>query len=571
MNDRTYTSYSLTYKNSMPTQKGLGRILSGATTTSAQCLLYEDTENKVQEGLLVLIDARHGRILSRIEAIIPYHEYYKVPSAWDEAIRHRSRIPEEVARKGITAELSLLGVLTPKGLAEVSSPPNPGDEVLALSEEGEEYEKIFGVRRESPGYIWFGTILGYDNLPIPLNVENITMHMFNTGVTGSGKSFTAGYLIELISNIPFEEDKQKGRAALPTIIIDANEDYLDYAISFYRGEWETAYKDLYVFVSEKSTVPIRYPLIRTEKISIDLNAFSPRELAELVITYYSGGTLNELQVAGLESVLKELIEEEDYLPSEIFTRHTDELYEKLEEAKSRNLIYHTTAKAIHRAVYKFCEDVVRGQKIVSDRPIISPGFIDKITEQPSLVLIDFSADGCPMMPLGVKQLIVAYLAKLLYNKFTEYKIERKERYLMFMIEEAQNYCPNLSTYPIGYSLAREYISLIATQGRKFGLILCLIAQRPSFVDPIVLSMVGTFIIHRISPEDISFVRKVTGGLPKVLETKLTNLQRGTAIITGQMNSLGFPILVKVKGRKIPHTMGKTEVMRALSRPYLKEV
>jgi hypothetical protein len=133
------------------------------------------------------------------------------------------------------------------------------------------------------------------------------------------------------------------------------------------------------------------------------------------------------------------------------------------------------------------------------------------------------------------------------------------------MEEAQNYCPNLSVYNVGYSLAREKLSQIATQGRKFGLSLCLISQRPSFIDPIVLSMCNTFFIHRISPEDIPFVKRACGGLPSALERRLTTLERGEVIVTGQMNVVPFPLLVNVPSREIPHTFGKTDVLAALKR------
>ncbi len=188
-----------------------------------------------------------------------------------------------------------------------------------------------------------------------------------------------------------------------------------------------------------------------------------------------------------------------------------------------------------------------------------------MTDNPQLSIIDFSTGGATGVPLQIKQLVIAYLTKMLYNTFTKFKTQGEERYLLLIIEEAQNYCPNPSTYPIGYTLTRETLSLIATQGRKFGICLCLVTQRPSFVDPIVLSMVNTFFIHRVSVDDVNFVKRVTGGLPKVLENRLVNLGRGYVIITGQMNSLGFPIFCKVKDvRKIQPTIGKTNLVEILS-------
>jgi len=48
---------------------------------------------------------------------------------------------------------------------------------------------IFGVSDKSPGILWYGTMTGYQNAPIPLNVESIPMHIGIFGNTGSGKSY----------------------------------------------------------------------------------------------------------------------------------------------------------------------------------------------------------------------------------------------------------------------------------------------------------------------------------------------------------------------------------------------
>jgi len=197
---------------------------------------------------------------------------------------------------------------------------------------------------------------------------------------------------------------------------------------------------------------------------------------------------------------------------------------------------------------------------------LSTKFIDSTTDpaNPTLAIIDFSTDGAPGVSIQLKQLVVSYITKLLLKKFTSYKIEGKDKIMLLIIEEAQNYCPNLQTFPIGYSLARDNLAQIATQGRKFGLSLCLVSQRPSFVDPVVLSMVNTFIIHRISAEDVSFVKRIAGGLPKNIENKLTTLATGRAIVVGQMNRLGFPVIVDIPERKIKPTIGRISVSKILA-------
>lgn len=547
--------------------KPVGIVLSGATTSNARIQLTEYGEEKLVEGMLVLVNVREGRerVLARVESLQPINEFFREGDAWSEVRRRGLDLPlvREVAKRYVLADIVLLGRLTSKGLGDVRYPPEPGDKVYLL--DVKRYAKeVFGVQPGDPGVIWYGTILGYDDAPIPLNVENITMHLGVFGETGSGKSYGVGYLIELLSRIPVGNGME---AALPVIVVDANGDYLDYHKYFLEYNELGKYYAVWRLVFPNSTKKYQ-PYTRT--ITISLDEFTSREIAEFIVTYKTGGyELNELQVSGLERVLRDLIVEEPYGYTELLTNRIDLVYSKLEELSSGKdaPIHHQTAKAIRSALEKFHEDIVGEYKIVSSNPTLRTEFIDEITNKPSLVIVDFSTEGAPGIPLPVKQLIIGYLARILYKKFTEYKTRGDERYLLFIIEEVQNYAPNPRNYPISWSLARDYLALIATQGRKFGISLGLVSQRPAFIDPVVLSMINTWIIHRISPEDVGYVVKASGGLPRGLEKKLTSLPRGVAVLTGQMNILGFPVLIEVGKRTVSHVMGRTRVIEALRKLY----
>jgi len=233
-------------------------------------------------------------------------------------------------------------------------------------------------------------------------------------------------------------------------------------------------------------------------------------------------------------------------------------------------IAYQSRPAIIRALRKFKDDV-EGMKLLShESPLKEKRTVDQLTRLGNVAIVDFSAEAAPGVDLPMKQLVMTYLATLLFDEFTQYRIHNEDRYLLFVIEEAQNFCPD-PTYPIATSLAKTKLSAIATQGRKFGLSLCLISQRPSFVDRIVLSMCNTFFIHRISPEDVSFVRSVTGGLPPTLLPRLTKLTQGEMIVTGQMPTVPFSLVISVpkEERKVAHRAGTTEVVKNLER--LREV
>ncbi|MHA1337987.1 MAG: ATP-binding protein, partial [Promethearchaeota archaeon] len=416
--------------------------------------------------------------------------------------------------------------------------------------------------------IWYGNLYGYENVNVPLNIENLPMHLAIFGVTGSGKSFDAGVLIEKLSAIYYDETY---RISYPTLIIDANGDYIDYVDFFQEKQQLGAVSWIRRFVLPK----MRNAIIAStnlnedyiDNLAIDLDLIPVRKLAEMIIVYYKG-TLSggDLQVNSLERLFEK---ERDNFPiiSEIFiNREKFNLFkEALKKAPSR-IIHSSTKSAVERALDKFFSIEEQFKLFSAESDLKDIAFIDRLTNLGGIAILDLSANGCPGVPLEVKQLIVAYIASLLFKRFSEFKsnLNSTQKFLNFIVEEAQNFCPS-NSYPVGTSLAKDIFSLIATQGRKFGLSLTLITQRPSFVDRIVLSMCNTFIIHRISPEDVKFVKVVTGGLPESLSKKLTLLPKGEFILTGQMNLLQSPLYMKIyKNEKlVNHIMGETKVMESL--------
>ena len=546
----------------------IGFVLSGSTTSSGKIQLTSEGENKVFEGMLLLIKSKRKNVelLGRVDTLQPINDFYQPGDPWTQARKEGKSLEgvSSLGRSYILADVALLGSLEGNGLSDVKYPPEPGD-IAHMIDDLENYqEKIFGIKSNASGYIWYGNMLGYKDLALPLNIENITMHIGIFGITGSGKSYGVGYLVELLSQIPYHSQQGDEKLALPAMIIDANGDYLDYHNYFQKYHKLGSYKIVYRMVFP--TAPPRYKKWPYKEVTIDLDIFSARELAEFIIAYRTAGKeLNELQVAGLELVLKEL---SDFNFTELFLNHYDMIMGTLENYSKKSygqdaLIHHGTKKAINAALTKFKNDIIKNHKLVSKKPNINDKFIDDVTQDPDLVLFDFSSEGAPEISGLEKQLVIAYISRILYKRFTNYKIKGNDRYLLFIIEECQNYIPNTSNYPVRATLTKDALSLIATQGRKFGICLGLISQRPAFVDPVVVSMLNTYIIHRVSPDDANYIRKISGGLPKSIESKLTTLSRGKAIVVGQMNPLGYPVLVEVGRRKISHTMGETNVMKKL--------
>jgi len=62
-----------------------------------------------------------------------------------------------------------------------------------------------------------------------------------------------------------------------------------------------------------------------------------------------------------------------------------------------------------------------------------------------------------------------------------------------VIEEAHNYCPERN---FGEKKSSKILRTIASEGRKFGLGLCVVSQRPARLDKSVLSQCSTQIIMK---------------------------------------------------------------------------
>jgi DNA helicase HerA-like ATPase len=93
--------------------------------------------------------------------------------------------------------------------------------------------------------------------------------------------------------------------------------------------------------------------------------------------------------------------------------------------------------------------------------------------------------------------------------------------------------------------SRYWISRIAREGRKFGLGLCLVTQRPKALDSNALSQANNMIILRlVEPGDQRHVQQASESLSSDLVEQLPSLNVGEALVMGKM--IPVPALVKIK-------------------------
>ncbi|MBD3280573.1 DUF853 family protein [Candidatus Dojkabacteria bacterium] len=89
----------------------------------------------------------------------------------------------------------------------------------------------------------------------------------------------------------------------------------------------------------------------------------------------------------------------------------------------------------------------------------------------------------------------------------------------------------------------DAFELIAKEGRKYGLTICLVTQRPRDMTQAVLSQMGTLIVHRLTnDQDRYIVEKACGEIDRSASSFLPNLKPGEAAIIG----MDFPIPLTIR-------------------------
>lgn len=124
----------------------------------------------------------------------------------------------------------------------------------------------------------------------------------------------------------------------------------------------------------------------------------------------------------------------------------------------------------------------------------------------------------------------------------------KDSPVLVIVDEAHNF--------LGRQIGAEdcvakldAFEIIAKEGRKYGLNICLATQRPRDITEGVLSQMGTLIVHRlVNDHDRQVVERASGEIDRSAASFIPNLQPGEAVIIG----VDFPIPLTVR-------IGKPEV------------
>lgn len=154
--------------------------------------------------------------------------------------------------------------------------------------------------------------------------------------------------------------------------------------------------------------------------------------------------------------------------------------------------------------------------------------------------------------------------KLLKDLFTARKQEKIPPFFC-VLEEAHNFCPEKG---FGKAKSADTVRLIASEGRKFGLGLCVVSQRPALVQKTVLAQCSTQVVLKVNnPNDLRALTASIEGISSEAADEIQNLPIGSALVCGIVDK---PLIVRVRPRRSKHG-GQAVNILAAAKENIKEV
>lgn len=441
-------------------------------------------------------------------------------------------------------------------------------------------EKVYGVdygflskfyKFDENTSINIGNLIGYekgDNIvPVYLDVNKlVTEHLAILAMTGAGKSYTVGRIIE----------KLVAEMNGTVVVFDVHGEY---GKAMEKGEIH--FNDNLYSIEDsreaKSIQIIQETFIKLLKAGGGIKVYTP-QMDEFDYKYSGKNSHLALQfdrfdMDDLSSILPGLTEAQERV-LDVAIRYWKAKYKipprdiqdltyllsnetGLEELKSWDQLTEGEAKALNNrsaavASMKLSR-VINESKSFYTRAIGEPTDIYKMVGEKGnkvgrLVIIDLQG-----LSDDAKQIITALISSEIMRAASDKKKTIRPCFLVY--EEGHNFAP--AGVPC---ISKKIIKKIAAEGRKFGTGFAIISQRPSKLDPDVTSQCNTIITMRLkNPDDQRFIAKTSDMFSQSDIEELPSLSTGEALISGR--SIPAPLLVKIGTKALIHGGESPEVIK----------
>lgn len=493
-------------------------------------------------GELVLIEGQLGLVLARLIDV-------SLPAADRKNIRDEMREPVVLDPVGILQFLGSVQTDTLRVSAGVASYPRLGDRVYAAPHAfvAQIPHLLHGSDR---GRIPVGLVLGHVHgrrtAPVTVRPEKLLgRHCAVLGATGGGKSWTVARLVEQCVRYPSK-----------VILLDATGEYwpldgpfvthrhLGAPIQSAKGSIECSlpaseFQESDFLALFEPSGKVQAPKLREAIRSLRLVKLEPKLAEHGLLKKH-----NQLKAPITSAQKRHAAKIED--PTTSFDVHLlpDQLSQECVWDEPRTPTKPPSFGDINEQDLGWCVGlrtrIVALLRSAAFAPIFqsaAPSVMDEVRSflsSPEQRLLRICLGGVSY-EYRAREFIVNTLGRALLG------LARQGRFasapLVVVVDEAHNF--------LGRSIGQEdatvrldAFELIAREGRKYGLNLCLATQRPRDLTEGVLSQMGTLIVHRLTNDhDREVVERACGEVDRSATAFLANLRQGEAVVLG----VDFPI------------------------------
>ena len=468
----------------------------------------------------------------------------------------------------VFAEIELIGYVEQE-TGEIKTPRRPLDPGSDLFPVDANFLQLF-YEYTPENSIQLGYLVGYEDgegaVPIYIDVNKIaTEHLAVLAMTGAGKSYTIGRIMELMltranaSILVFDPHGEYGRA-VANGSLSFNEAAFSGPLEPELSETQQRLKSmqdhdggLTVYATDSDFSNRKYgqgnytplklrldSLGKSELTNIMPDMSEPQErLLSVALRYWRDRRDEPRTISALIDILStdfdqlsnwsQLTEQEQ---SALSARSASIIALRL-----RNLVRDTGIFYDGGATPVDIRDIVGRADPASDRDDVG-----------RIAVIDLENISNQAM-----EVVVGVLGNEIINNIGG--VANPIRPVFTVLEEGHIFAPSQ-----GSSVAEPIIRKIAAEGRKFGIGLGIVSQRPSKLDSDVTSQCNTLLTMRLkNPEDQAFIRQASEMLSEQDINELPALSTGEALVTGE--AVRAPLLVKVGPKVLEHGGMAPEVVQ----------
>jgi len=474
-----------------------------------------------QPGTFVLVSIPNGLLLSMITDI---------------SMKEASPISGEIKKAEISDEFLIqsqirivsvipVGTIDASGIFERGTDllPTVNNDVFAVLPET--IDKVYESFAE--GNFSIGELSLIRNQEAKINLDSfLSRHAAILGQTGGGKSWTVASMLQSVSQFP------KSTVVLFDLHNEYKEAFGDYAEYINAGDLEFPYwlmksDELLGLMVDRAESTAPNQIAKFKELLQSAKEKHPENIAlgipiitiDTPVYFDFKNIIDEFRrldvemVQGSAKMVKGPLNGDfTRLLMRIDSRLNDKRYDLIFNPKT----YNTTASM-----------EVLFRKILGEE-----------TDPKKIVIIDMSS-----IPFDVRNSVISLILRCLFDfSYWFKKVNEKAYPISVFCDEAHIY---FNDRDLNSEAARLSAERISKEGRKYGISLTVISQRPREVSATILSQCNTFLCLRISnPEDQSYVKSLLPDSIRGIVSMFSNLRRGECILLG--DSVIMPTRIKIR-------------------------